>query len=165
LSQNFLERRIDGLKLFNDACRVCLGVLKWQPSVLADSASQIRVHERKLKMVENVVQKITRGGRVLAEIFSKQRTHAQLVSRSEQVLRLLMMSGALSEEDRELIWDASEINDGDLKIELHKVLIGAAADMKGRDREFFVEHVGRLQPSNIIDRHIELVTEICTTIR
>ena len=95
-------------------------------------------------MVENVVQKITRGGRVLAEIFSKQRTHAQLVSRSEQVLRLLMMSGALSEEDRELIWDASEINDGDLKIELHKVLIGAAADMKGLDREFFVEHVGRL---------------------
>mmetsp|Transcript_39087 Transcript_39087/g.59599 ORF Transcript_39087/g.59599 Transcript_39087/m.59599 type:complete len:106 (-) Transcript_39087:7340-7657(-) len=30
--QNFLPRRIDGLKLINNACHQCLQILKWAPS-------------------------------------------------------------------------------------------------------------------------------------
>ena len=40
-----------------------------------------------------------------------------------------MTKGALSEADRELVWEAGVINEGEMQIELLKVLIGAAADM------------------------------------
>ena len=48
-----------------------------------------------------------------------------------------------------------------MQIELLKVLIGAAADMQGRDREFCFEKLEQIAPADWIDRHIELVTEIC----
>ena len=37
-----------------------------------------------------------------------------------------MEKEALSNDDRQLIWNASEINDGDMKVELLKVLSGGA---------------------------------------
>jgi hypothetical protein len=76
-----------------------------------------------------------------------------------------MANNVLSDDDRQLIWEASELNDGELKVELYKALIGSAADMKTQDRDFFIEKVQSIQDCDLIDRHIELVTEICTTIR
>jgi len=75
LSQNFLERRIDGLKLIRDVCSSCSRVLYSSPSTVV-SANQLSVQQRKLEMVDEVVSKITHGGRVLVEVFSKERTHA-----------------------------------------------------------------------------------------
>jgi len=83
------------------------------------------------------------------------------VQRSEQVLRLLMATGLLSAEDRDLVWTTSEINDGDLKVELFKALLGAASDMSEADRTFFVSKVAQVELQDLIDRHIELVVEIC----
>jgi hypothetical protein len=40
-----------------------------------------------------------------------------------------MARGLFSQEDEETVWNASEINDGDLRAEIHKVLTGAAANM------------------------------------
>jgi len=76
-----------------------------------------------------------------------------------------MAKEALTEADRQLVWDAGEINDGELKAELHKVLVGAAADMKSRDREVFLGKIEQISADQLIDRHIQLVTEMCTTIR
>jgi len=72
-----------------------------------------------------------------------------------------MAKEALKEADRELVWETGEMNDGDLKIELHKALIGAAPDMRSRDREFFLDKIEQISAEEWIDRHIELVTEIC----
>ena len=72
-----------------------------------------------------------------------------------------MTKGALSEADRELVWEAGVINEGEMQIELLKVLIGAAADMEARDREFCLDKLMQIAPADWIDRHIELVTEIC----
>ena len=76
-------------------------------------------------------------------------------------MRLLMTKGALSEADRELVWEAGVMQDGEMQIELLKVLIGAAADMQGRDREFCLDKLEQIAPADWIDRHIELATEIC----
>lgn len=75
---------------------------------------------------------------MLRELFSKDRTHTQLVRRAEQVLRLLMAKDALSDADRELVWAAGELDGGSLRVEVHGQLIGAAGDMGSRDRDFFI---------------------------
>jgi len=89
-------------------------------------------------MVDTLTEQIAKGGKVLNEVFTKDRTHAQLVQRSEPLLRLLMRYGVLGQGDRALVWEASEINEGELRVELFKVLIGAAADMRGEDRKYFL---------------------------
>jgi hypothetical protein len=63
------------------------------------------------------------------------------------------------------VWQASQINDGDMKVDLYKVLIGAAADMQKEDRQFFIERVLSIPRADIIDREVELVTELCTALR
>ena len=59
-------------------------------------------------------------------------------------MRFLMAKEALSEADRELVWEAGVMQDGEMQIELLKTLIGAAADMQSRDREFCLD---KLEPT------------------
>jgi hypothetical protein len=112
-----------------------------------------------------LVAKVAEGDKVLIEVFSKDRTHAQLVQRSEHVVRVLMEQELLTVENRQLIWDASEMNDADIKTELQKALIGVASAMNYADREFFIGKIEQVQLPDMIDRHIQLVMEICTTIK
>ena len=95
----------------------------------------------------------------------KERTHAQLVQRSEQMIKVLMAQDLFSDASRELAWSVTEMNDADLQIAFLKVLGGSASDMKIDDRKFFLDKVDKLDRADIIDRHIQLVREICTTIR
>ena len=78
---------------------------------------------------------------------------------------MLMNKEALTEEDRSLIWSASEINDGDMRVELFKVLAGGAQYMKKIDRIYYLSRVSQVNPGDMIGRHIELITEICTTMK
>ena len=82
-----------------------------------------------MKMLEEVVGLIVEEGRVLNLIFSKDHTHIQLLQRTENLLRILMIKDKLVDASRQLIWQSSQINDGEMKIELYKVLTGAAPDM------------------------------------
>jgi hypothetical protein len=41
-------------------------------------------------MVDALTQEIAKDGKLLREVFSKEKAHVQLVQRTEQVLRLLM---------------------------------------------------------------------------
>ena len=43
--------------------------------------------------------------------------------------------------DRQMIWEATEMNDDDQEIALYKVLSGIAGDMKLEDRSFFLDKV------------------------
>lgn len=136
----------------NDVCGYCARVLSTNKS---DSDKIVVVDE----IVDLIVKEDT-----LKEIFTRGRTHAQLVQRSEQLIRLLMIKNALA-PDRQLVWEASEMNDIDQEIALFKVLSGAAGDMKKDDRAFYIDKVFKVDKSQLIDRHIELVTEICSSIK
>jgi uncharacterized protein Smg (DUF494 family) len=52
------------------------------------------------------------------------------VQRTEQILKLLMQQQVLTQDQRELIWNATTFNDGELRVELFKILTGAAAEMR-----------------------------------
>jgi len=101
---------------------------------------------------------------MIKEIFSKEKSHAQLVQRSEHVLRFLMAKEVLTNEEREMVWNAGQLNDGDLKVELLKVLTGAAPEMSDGDRSFFLKKLESVK-EDLISRHVDLVTEICSTFK
>ena len=111
-------------------------------------------------MVREVASKMA-ATTFLQEVFSKEKTHAQLVSRSETVLRVLMAQEQLSLEDLEFVWRASELGDQEIEVEVFKALIGSAPDMTPMHKQFFLEKVTRTKAEAIIDRHIELVQELC----
>jgi len=153
------------VKLIHDVSFACLRAFQQPPPGTVVSAAQTASYQRKLVMVDEVVAKLMKDGIALLELFSKERTHSQLVQRTEQLLRLLMAKGQLTAETRELIWHAGELNDGDMQVDLYKVLAGAAVDMLPEDRLFFMDKVLSVPMAEIIDREVELVTEICTSLR
>lgn len=63
------------------------------------------------------------------------------------------------------MWNASEINDGDLRIEIHKLLTGAANQMETSHRLYFLTKISSVPEEDLNDRHIELISEICSTIK
>lgn len=165
LAQDFLGRRVDGVKLIGDVSAACLRAIQQPPSTSVVSATQAENYERKLRMADQAVEKLMNEGTALRELFTKERTHTQLVQRTEQLLRLLMTKGQLNAEARQLVWQAGQINDGDMKTDLYKVLIGAAPDMLPEDREFFLEKALSIPRNEVIDREVEMVTQICTALR
>jgi hypothetical protein len=81
------------------------------------------------------------------------------------MIKVLMAQDLFPDASRELAWGVTEMNDADLQIAFLKVLSGSASDMKINDRKFFLDKVDKLDRADIIDRHIQLVREICTTMR
>ena len=69
----------------------------------------------------------------------------------------------LKDEDRELLWKITEMNDQDLRTDMLKALQGAAPDMKYEDRKYFLDKLVNMGEGDLGDRHIELVKEICST--
>ena len=65
------------------------------------------------------------------------------MQRTEQILKLLMQQQVLTQDQRELIWNATTFNDGELRVELFKILTGAAAEMRSKDREYFLTQLSQ----------------------
>jgi len=126
LVQNFLERRIDGLKLINDACVKCLDILNWKPSPHSDLQKQLKDREKKQGYVDTVVSRITKDNFVFDRIFSKDHIHHELVTRSEKVLKVLFFMEEVTQENREFLWNLSVENGGMMGEEVFKCLRGAS---------------------------------------
>ena len=86
LKQAFLERRVDGMKYLKEVSNSCLTAMEFKPTA-DNQASSL---ELKIKMVEEISQKIRKDQFVLNDIFSKDRSHYQIVQRSEEILSFLM---------------------------------------------------------------------------
>lgn len=67
MRQNFLERRIDGVRLISEVCKNCLSILESKPSALL--ANGALKHEKKIKMVDQVAKKIHQQQNIMVEIF------------------------------------------------------------------------------------------------
>ena len=75
---------------------------------------------------------------LMHELFGKGKTREELVQRTEKLLVLLMSMKVLTQEDRELIWKTTDMNDDGMKVETLKSLQGAAPTMDYEDRSFFM---------------------------
>jgi hypothetical protein len=97
------------------------------------------------------------------ELFSKQRTHKELVQRTEKLIIFLMNMGEIKDEERETIWKTTDMNDYEMKVEILKSLQGSAPHMAFEDRTFYMNKLLAIDPEDVIDRQIDLVKEICST--
>ena len=52
-----------------------------------------------------------------------------------------MAKGSLDAEAKDLVWRASEMREGELREDIYKALIGAAADMQLEDKAYFVQKI------------------------
>ena len=77
---------------------------------------------------------------VFHEFFSKTRCHAQLVQRSQGLLRLLIGQGVITDEELHLIWDSCK-SDESIKIDLYKVLADIALSMGPKETGFFIKKI------------------------
>lgn len=77
---------------------------------------------------------------VFHEFFSKTRCHAQLVQRSQGLLRLLIGQGVITDEELKLIWDSCK-SDESIKIDLYKVLADIALSMGPKETGFFIKKI------------------------
>lgn len=81
---------------------------------------------------------------ILQELFSKDKTHSQLLQRSEKVLKLLMMQNAFDDSHRDILWKQVQTNDDDARVEMLKTMIGAAEEMQEADKLFFLAKIKQI---------------------
>lgn len=74
---------------------------------------------------------------VLKYIFSKEHAHLQLVQRSEELLKLFISQTALTQEELQLIWSSSNVDEG-IKLELYKVLNDLSLRLWADDITFII---------------------------
>jgi len=86
LKQNFMERRIDGAKLIQEVCKQVNMIIYQQQSdsIMNNSSKQIHI-----RFISELLLKI-KSENIIYQYFAKERTHSELVSRSEDFLKLLM---------------------------------------------------------------------------
>jgi len=63
-----------------------------------------------MQFIKVAIQKL-RDGKVLSQIFSKDRGHLQMVERAEELLKLLIGQDSLNDDDLELIWNATKLDE------------------------------------------------------
>ena len=100
---------------------------------------------------------------LMHELYSKQRTHKEIVQRTEKLIIFLMNMSEIKDEEREIIWKTTDMNDHEMKVEILKSLQGSAPHMAFEDRTFYINKLLAIPPEDVIDRQIDLVKEICST--
>jgi len=105
LRQTFLERRIDGAKFLQEVCKSA----KYEVSTSYGQSLR--------KKVVNYIKQ----NKILQLLLSRDKTHIQLVQRSIETLRLLFSVGLVTDEELDLIWSVTKIDEA-LKLEMYKVL-------------------------------------------
>lgn len=160
MSQNFFDKRIDGIKTIGEAALLCSSQLRTSAS--GATTVSITTDEAKLATVHTIVSKLMKDNFIMVELFSKDKTHSQLLQRSEKVLKLLFMMNAFDESHRDILWKQVLTNDEDAKVEMLKALTGAADEMQQADKLFFLDKIQTVAFEDINERHIQLVTEIGT---
>ena len=103
-----MEKRIDGAKLISEVCKhanqLCFSATLENNHRTAQERAQTEA------FVTEVIQKIKEGA-VLNQMFSKDRGHLQMVERAEELLKLLISQDALNEDELEMIWSATKLDE------------------------------------------------------
>jgi hypothetical protein len=71
-------------------------------------------------------------------MFSKERGHLQMVERAEELLKLLIGQDSLTNEDLDLIWTATKL-DETTKLEVYKLFNELSSRLKHNEITFIIE--------------------------
>jgi type I site-specific restriction endonuclease len=100
---------------------------------------------------------------VMEHLFGE-RTHYQLVHRSQDLIKLLFNEREIRETEIDMIWSVGEKQGHQIKLEIYKIVLevlrAAYSCMTDATKEHFIDKIASLAPSELLEKDIELVAEL-----
>ena len=137
LKTTFLDKRNGGIKKITDYIRTC----------------------RFDKEKEEKLLQIIVDNKVLYEIFGPN-SHVQLISKSKELLEVLLENDKLTDEDLNLIWNATKSGDLEAKLTILKILKEICSSIKSQYVHKLIENMLGDSTTELIDEEIKLIFEL-----
>jgi hypothetical protein len=92
-------------------------------------------------------------------------THYQLITRSDQLIRLFFSEKVVLPEEIDLIWAVcNKLGHIHIKLEIYKIILDVLKvsyiTMSDETKEYFIDKLKTVNPSDLIEKDIELITEL-----
>ena len=134
IKTSIFDRRLQGIKALNDYIE-----------------KNSKNKESCIKLV-NLIKK----NDIIQEIFGAN-YHSQLINKSTEIVKLLMLENELSEEDIKLIWSCTKRGDLEAKITISKLLSELADNLKEEYIEMLLNSIKSNIDQKIDEKEVELV--------
>ena len=115
-------------------------------------------------MYAKEVIEILRRLKVFENVFCEN-THYQLISRSDQLIKLYFNEKAVVPEEIDMIWNVcNRLGHIHIKLEIYKIILDVLKisyiTMTDETKEYFIDKLKTVNPSDLIEKDIELITEL-----
>ena len=123
-----------------------------------DTITNNATKQMEIQFAQFVVKRI-KEKKVLWQIFSRERGHLQLLTRSEELLKLLLSQDQLSQADLEFIWNARNVDEAQ-KLELYNLLSEISPRLRYQEVSFIIDQINQIPLQKVVLKEIELVYEL-----
>lgn len=105
--------------------------------------------------------KLIEENNIFNEIFGPN-SHIQLINRSKSLLEIMLSENKLSNEELELIWDATKKGDSEAKLTVMKLLEEISLNLKENHVKTLLEQIYLSEPECLIKEEVDLVYQLAT---
>lgn len=99
--------------------------------------------------------------KIFNEIFGAN-SHIQLINRSKNLLEIMLLEDKLSNEEMEIIWEATKKGDSEGKLTILKLLKEISSYLKEKQIKMILTNIYITDPENLIKEEIDLIYELAT---
>ena len=116
-------------------------------------------------MTSQDVLQMLRDLQVMGLVFGEQ-THFQIVHRSQDLVRLFFTErdAEITREEIDMIWNVCSKQGQQIKLEVYKVILEVLRQsytaMTDATKDYFIDKLSQVSPSELIEKDIEIVTEL-----
>ena len=137
IKTSIFDRRLQGIKSLNDYIE------------------RNKKNQKDLKIIIDLIKK----NDIISEIFGAN-YHSQLIIRSKEIVKLLLIENELSEDDIKLIWSCTKKGDLEAKLAILQLLSELAPNLKENYIEMLLENIRTNVDTKNNKEEIELVYEL-----
>lgn len=142
-----LEKRIQAIKVIAETCKS------------AKASQEAYRHTKSPKANDAfVLSNLLKVPQLISEIFGK-RSHIELIQRSTEILKFLLLFSSITKKDFNVIWECC-VNDEQSKVEILKVISDSSNLLPGELIGFIVEKYIAIPNSEFKDQDIGILCEL-----
>jgi len=147
LRSDQLERRIQAIRLIAETCK-------------SAKASQEAFVQSNLPTANDsqVLANLLQVPQIIEEIFGK-RSHIQLIQRSTDILKFILLYSKITKEDFNVIWDCCE-QDEQSKVEIFKVIADSSSLLPSEMIGLIIDKLVNKQKAAYKNQDIEIICEL-----
>lgn len=140
MKSNFLERRIHGIKS------------------LAETLKTLK-YSKANKITPEYMHEWLEKHKILELIFDQKNYHVQIIQRSKEILKFLIVENKLTEEQLNLFWKATEFDD-ETRREMYKIIDEASTPMQSHHVMQFLDKFTAEKDAKIIPEAVNCIYEM-----